>query len=288
MDYKQFRERQHFFETEGGKIAYVDEGEGAAIVLVHGFPTSSWMFRNVIPYLVENRFRVIAPDLLGYGSSDKPDDPALYSTEKQGRRILALMQSLGIDRWTQVVHDMGGPWTWEIIDMEPEHLQKMVVTNTTAYVDGWRPPEEVGNLSTPTGAILLALLRNRFVGPRLGRMMFEPYVGHPEKLTPSVREGYWLPLHEGATRTARYFSRRYLTMSEDFPRYQAALKRLDIPAMLVWGKSDPALDCDVMTAQFARDLNIQDEQIHVFDDAKHFLWEDYPDEIAELIAGFAK
>ena len=115
MNYRQHRARQRFIETDGGKIAFVDEGQGPAILLLHGFPTSSWLFRNVIPILVENGFRVIAPDLLGFGSSAKPDDHALYSTEKQTRRILALMQFLNIKTWTQVCHDLGGPWTWEMI-----------------------------------------------------------------------------------------------------------------------------------------------------------------------------
>src|SRR3990172_5866111 len=90
MNYRQHRARQRCIETDGGNIAYVDEGQGPAILLLHGFPTSSWLFRNVIPILVENGFRVIAPDLLGFGSSAKPDDHALYSTEKQTRRIFIL------------------------------------------------------------------------------------------------------------------------------------------------------------------------------------------------------
>ncbi len=288
MNYRQHRARQRFFEADSGKIAYVDEGQGTAILLLHGFPTSSWLFRNVIPILVENGFRVIAPDLLGFGSSAKPDGPALYSTEKQTRRILGLMHSLGIKTWTQVCHDLGGPWTWELIDMEPQHLQKLVISNTTAYLDGWNPPAQVRMMSTPIGAILLALLRSKLLGPRLSKSMFVDFVGHPENLTPSAVEGYWIPLPEGATRTVRYFSQSIRTLPDHFPRYQAALKKLDIPAMLIWGKSDQALDCELMTGQFARDLNIPNEHIHIFEDAKHFLWEDYPQEIAHLIASFAK
>ena len=86
----------------------------------------------------------------------------------------------------------------------------------------------------------------------------------------------------------RYYSQAERILPDRFPRYQAALKRLDIPAMLIWGKSDQALDCEVMTGQFARDLKIPDEHIHIFEHAKHFLWEDYPREIAHLIASFAK
>lgn len=287
MNYKEHRARQKLFEADGGKIAYVDEGQGSIILLLHGFPTSSWLFRNVIPILVENKFRVIAPDLLGFGSSEKPADPTLYSPDKQAQRILALMQSLNIDTWTQVCHDLGGTWTWEMIDLEPEHIQNLVITNTTAYQDGWNPPASLDMMATPIGVILLALLGSKLLGPRLGKSMFDDFVGHPENLLPRDGEGYWLPLHEGATRTMRYLAQSKKTLPNHFLRYQAALRDLDIPAMLIWGKSDQALDCEVMTGQFARDLNIPNEHIHIFEDAKHFLWEDYPREIARLIASFA-
>ena len=288
MNYSQHCARQHALETDGGTIAYVDEGQGPVILLLHGFPTSSWLFRNVIPILATIGFRVIAPDMLGYGNSAKPNDPALLSTERQTRRILVLMQALGIHTWTQVCHDLGGPWTWELIDLEPQHLRKLVISNTTAYLDGWHPPAQVRMMSTPIGAILLKLLTSKRLGPRLSQSMFADFVGHPENLTPSVVEGYWMPMHAGATRTVRYFSQSIQTLADHFPRYQAALKRLEIPAMLIWGRSDQALDCEVMTGQFARDLRIPKEQIHIFEDAKHFLWEDYPRECADLIARFAK
>jgi len=195
MNYRQHQARLRFFEADGGKIAYVDEGQGPAILLVHGFPTSSWLFRNVIPILVENGIRVIAPDLLGFGSSAKPDEASLYSTEAQAVRILALMQSLGIKQWSQVCHNLGGPWTWEIIDKEPEHVQKLIITNTTAYREGWHPPASIDMMATPLGAILVALMGSKLLGPRLGKSMFDDHVGHPENMTPDDREGYWLPLH---------------------------------------------------------------------------------------------
>jgi pimeloyl-ACP methyl ester carboxylesterase len=126
------------------------------------------------------------------------------------------------------------------------------------------------------------------LGPHLGQSMFDGFVGHPENLTPSVREGYWLPVHEGTTCTMRYFAQSKRSLPEHFPRYQVALRKLNVPAMLIWGKRDLALDCEAMTGQFARELNITNEHIHIFEDAKHFLWEDYPDDIARLIASFVK
>jgi len=126
------------------------------------------------------------------------------------------------------------------------------------------------------------------LGPRLGQSMFDDFVGHPKTLTPSVREGYWFPLHEGTTRTMRYFAQSERSLPEHFPRYQAALRKPNVPAMLICIKSDQALDCEVMTGKVARDLNIPNEYIHNFEDAKHFLWKDNPDDIVRLIASFVK
>lgn len=118
--------------------------------------------------------------------------------------------------------------------------------------------------------------------------MFDNFVGHPENLTASARERYGIPLHGGATRTMHYFTQNIRALPENIPRYQAAFKRLDVPAMMIWGKADLALDYEVMTGQFARDLNIPPDHIRVFEDAKYFLWEDYSREIAQPIADFAR
>lgn len=107
---EEHRGRLKYVKVEGGKMAYVDEGSHnkQVILLVHGMPASSWLFRKVIPLLTEAGLRVIAPDLLGFGASDKPKQPELYTLEKQANRLFALMSQLKMDTWTQVCHDLGG------------------------------------------------------------------------------------------------------------------------------------------------------------------------------------
>ena len=97
-------------------IAYQDEGDpdGKTVILLHGFPSSSWLYRNVMPALVREGYRTVAPDLLGYGSSTKPADSSLLDHDRQARRILGLMDSLGIERFSIVLHDIGGIWAWEM------------------------------------------------------------------------------------------------------------------------------------------------------------------------------
>lgn len=138
------------FELSGSEsleLSYVDVGPADApvILLVHGVPTSSWSYRHLIESLVERGYRVISPDNLGFGNSSMPDDPLLYDLRKQASRLLKLMDGLSIDHWTQVLHDVGGPITWEMLMISPDHIERLVLLNTFAYQVGWHPPESMNN-----------------------------------------------------------------------------------------------------------------------------------------------
>jgi len=183
------RSRLKKTQVEGGSLAYVDEGpRGApAILLVHGMPTSSWLYRHIIPELTQSGFRVIAPDLLGFGASDKPADPAQYTLSRQAARLLALMKGLGLTTWAQVCHDLGGFWTWEIVDREPEHIERLVILNTSAY--RIRPPLSVSMMGGPLGIPALGMMRNSTLGPTMLGSFFKSFVAYPQRLTKSVIEG---------------------------------------------------------------------------------------------------
>lgn len=287
------RARLKKVQADGGQIAYVDEGPrdggplgGQVIVLVHGIPTNSWLWRKIIPPLAASGLRVIAPDLLGFGASDKPTDLEQYTLEKQAKRILTLMDKLGIQRWTQVAHDRGGPWTWEIVDRAPERLQRLIILNTTAYRDGFAPPTIAKVMGTPLGPILLGLMSGRIVGPTIMASRLKQLTGHPEVIDAATVEGYWLPLNEGATGPLRQGDFDHL--SAQFERYQAALRRLNVPGLIIWGKRDPLLNYVKLPEQFARDLRIPRERIHILDDASHFLQEDKADDIAQRILKFVQ
>jgi len=94
-------------ELSGGRLAYVDEGDGPAVVLLHGFPTSSHLWRDLVPILAP-RFRAIAPDLLGYGDSDHPGDPETLTIRAQAGYVRELLDRIGVDEVAAVGHDIGG------------------------------------------------------------------------------------------------------------------------------------------------------------------------------------
>jgi len=89
-----------------GNISYIDKGEGEPILLLHGVPTSGWLYRKMIDPLVKKGYRVIVPDMLGYGSSDNPDGYDIYDKKEQARHILGLMEHLNIPNWHHVMHDV--------------------------------------------------------------------------------------------------------------------------------------------------------------------------------------
>jgi len=147
-----------YISTPAGRCAYVDEGvrSAHAVLLLHGNPTWSFLWRHAIQALVRAGQRVIAPDLLGFGRSDKPKDLAAYTIERHVARLLALWQALDVQQVSLVMHDWGGPiglW-WLAASGAP--LRRLVVCNTFSPV----LPGKQGQ----TAALKVARLASRF-GP---------------------------------------------------------------------------------------------------------------------------
>lgn len=129
-----------YTEVEGLRLARVDEGGGDPVVLLHGEPTWSFLYRGVIPLLVGAGLRVVAPDHPGFGRSDKPADLGWYSYESHSRVLAAHLAALGLERVTLVVHDWGGPlglrWAME----HPDAVARIVILNTGLFSGRDAPP----------------------------------------------------------------------------------------------------------------------------------------------------
>src|SRR5213079_82709 len=115
--------RMPTIEVDGFRMHYVDEGDGAPILLLHGEPTWSYLWRNIIPQLPG---RKIAPDLIGFGRSDKPEEIGWYSYDKHVTSIVRLVESLDLRRLTLVVHDWGGPIGLRFAVEQPERVARLV------------------------------------------------------------------------------------------------------------------------------------------------------------------
>lgn len=281
---KEHRLSQKKRNSSLGQISYVDAGEGPVVLLVHGVPTSSWLYRNIIHNLIKDGFRVIAPDLLGFGNSDKPDDSEAYAFDKQARRILDLMDSLNIENWTHVLHDAGGPWTWELILEAPHRINSLIILNTIAFKNGFKPPIEFRRESF-FGKLYANLYRNRLVC----KMMITGTLKNgttKKKFSKEETEGYTLPMEEGTNKALYHFFTSFASIYERLPQYQKALSELNIPSLIIWGEKDKILVGKNQVPQIVNALKTPPKNVYFLKEGTHYIQEDEPNKLSKLIALF--
>lgn len=274
--YADHRSQQQFFVFEGQSIAFTDHGEGRTLVLLHGVPTSSWMYRKVIP-LLQTDLRVISIDLLGYGSSEKPAD-ADYSEAAQARIVRALLQQLEINQYGLLVHDMGGLVAWEIMRQAPEDVTDAIILNTIVGKHGFNHPNF--NPGMMTRQLMNVYSSDLSSAAVLDRTFSDLGLTGEHKLSEEECFGYVLPMREGADPALYAF---FTSINEDM--FQAldqkwiALKSWDGEAVVMWGAQDETLTvAQIPMLQSA--LSIPDAQIFQYNDNAHFLAEEIPAEIA--------
>jgi haloalkane dehalogenase len=125
-------------EIEGLRLAYLDEGEGPAVVFLHGEPTWSFLWRKVLPPVAEAGFRCIAPDYAGFGRSDKPTDVDWYTYDRHVDLMRRLLESLELGEVTLVLHDWGGPIGLRLAAEMPGFVKRLVVMETGPFT-GYQP-----------------------------------------------------------------------------------------------------------------------------------------------------
>lgn len=281
ITYEDFRADQRLFPTDDGLIKYVDQGKGPVIVLLHGVPTSGWLYRKMIKPLVDSGYRVIIPDMLGYGSSDSPDGFELYNAENHAKRLLELMASLGIEKWSHVMHDAGGLWTWELMKQAPDKIEKLIVLNTIIYEEGFYPPVRM----KPGGMAKTAMwaYRNGVSTNTLLKSLFKQ--GLKENTLNSIDvEGYKTPLLEGKTKAMYYF---FSQTCNELPDYSDVFENVTVPVSVIWGIHDTMLQWPPQQTRAANALNVKNEDIHIIDE-KHFIQETKAEEISYKIMDFIR
>src|SRR3954447_16114630 len=120
-------------DWEGLRLAHLDEGSGSPVVFFHGEPTWSFLWRKVIPPVLDAGYRCIAPDLPGFGRSDKPDDLGWYTYDRHTEAMLALVDELDLRGATVVVHDWGGPIGLRVAVEHPERFHRLVILDTGLF-----------------------------------------------------------------------------------------------------------------------------------------------------------
>ena len=262
-------------EFEGLRMHYVDEGEGVPVLLLHGEPTWSYLWRNIVPQLPG---RKVAPDLIGFGRSDKPEDVAWYSYDRHVASVLNLVEHLELAGITLVVHDWGGPIGLRLAVEHPQRFDRLVVLNTA--IGGGRAPSE-------TWLRFRAVVRE--LGDRLdiGRLV---EAGTAQGLSDEVRAAYDDCFPTPASKAGALAFPELVPAEPEHPntepmnRVRDALRTWDKPALVVWGAEDSVLPLRV--AELFVSLLPKAEGPVAIDGASHFLQEDKPDEVAAAINGF--
>jgi haloalkane dehalogenase len=254
---------------------YVDEGEGAPVLLLHGEPTSSYLWRKLIPQLPG---RKVAPDLIGFGRSDKPADIRWYSYDRHVQSIVRLVEELDLTEMTLVVHDWGGPIGLRVAVEHPERVARLVILNTG--IGGGRPPSD-------QWLRFRAVVRELGGALDIGRLV---EAGTSQGLPDDVRAAYDAPFPTPESKAGALAFPELVPTDPDHPntapmnRVRDALRDWRKPALVVWGADDAVLPPHF--AQGFADLIPGAEGPVLIEGASHFLQEDRPDEVAEAIRAF--
>ena len=268
----------HWLDVDGLRLHYLDEGAGDPVLLLHGEPTWSFLWRRLVPPLAGHR-RVIAPDLLGFGRSDKPTDSGWYSYDRHVETIARLVAELDLERLTLVVHDWGGPIGLRLAVEHEQRVERLVILDTG-----------IGAGSAPSETWLRFAAVVRELGGELdiGRLVA---AGTARGLTDDVRAAYDAPFPTAESKAGALAFPELVPTGPNHPsaaamlRVRDALRRWRKPALVVWGAEDAVLPAH-LAERFVELLpNAQGPLL--LEGASHFLQEDRPDELAAAILAFA-
>ncbi len=279
----------HFLDLNGIQYHYLDEGAGEPIVMLHGNPTWSFYYRRLVLAL-RDQYRVIVPDHVGCGLSDKPDDSRYrYTLAGRVHDLEALLDHLGInEKLTLVLHDWGGIIGMAHASRRPERIKRLIVLNTAAF-------------HLPPGKKLpwsLRLFRSPFLGALLARGFNAFCRGAAthcctrRPMPPDIRQAYLAPYDSWKNRIA------VIRFVQDIPlkpgdtcydlvtEIQNGLAHfLDVPMLICWGEKDFVFDQDFL-AEWQR--RFPRAEVHRFTDAGHYVLEDASEEIIGLVREFLK
>ena len=282
IDRNEYPFESRYFDQPAGRMHYVDEGAGDhAIVMVHGNPTWSFLYRHLIKGLA-GKFRCIAPDHIGFGLSDKPPGWD-YLPESHAENFERLLEGLGIGPATLVVQDWGGPIGLSYALDHPEKIESLVIMNSWCW---------------PVRGDLHYELFSRFMGGFIGRFLIERFnffarvlmkkaFGDPSRLTPEIHRQYLKVLGSPSERRGcAVMPARIIGSSEWLAELWSRREILkSIPALILWGEKDIAFrkkELETWKKTFDR------VEVRELENVGHFVQEELGPELCPLIEGFLK
>jgi haloalkane dehalogenase len=265
----------HYREVQGLRLAHLDEGEGPPVLFMHGEPTWSFLWRKVIGPVRDAGFRCIAPDMVGFGRSDKPTDMGWYSYDRHVELAATLLEDLDLRGATIVVHDWGGPIGLRIAVAHPERIARLVILDSGIFTGNQRMSDAwfaFRDFTAHTEDLPVGLL-----------------VRNACKTDPGdeVIAAYEAPFPNPASKAGARAFPALIPFAPDAPgaaegRHTLhALREDRRPALVLWADSDPVLPFSVGESFAAA---IGREPPRKIEDASHFLQEDKGPEIGAIVA----
>ena len=271
--------------ADSHKVFYREAGnpQGPTVLLLHGFPTSSHMFRELIPALADG-YHVVAPDLPGFGFSDAPDRASFkYTFDHLAEVIDHFTELLGLSRYALYVFDYGAPVGFRLAIRHPERITSVISQNGNAYLEGlsegWNPIQAYWKEPSPGNRAAL----RAFLQPEATRWQYTHGVPTPERLSPDA----WtldaaLLARPGNDEIQLDLFGDYQSNVALYPKFQEYIRTRRPPLLAVWGKYDPFF-LPAGAEAFKRDN--PDAEIHLLE-AGHFALESQGPEITAIIREF--
>jgi len=279
--------KRNFLDRNGQQYHYLNEGEGEPVVMVHGNPSWSFYYRNLVKTLSKNH-QCIVPDHIGCGLSDKPGDADYnYTLTNRIDDLEALLESLQItENITLVVHDWGGMIGMGYAARYPERIKRLVILNTGAFHLPSSKPFPMG----------LWICRNTLLGTLLVRGLnafssAASYVGVKRKPMPkAVREAYVMPFNSWKNRISTLRFVQDIPLFKNDKNYQlvsdigeSLAKFQQIPTIICWGLKDFVFDKHFLAVWKEK---MPHAEINEFEDCGHYILEDASDDVIPLIEQF--
>ncbi|MZH15218.1 MAG: alpha/beta fold hydrolase [Nitrospinae bacterium] len=274
----------HFLNLNPHNYHYLDEGQGDTLLMVHGNPTWSFYYRNLILGL-KNSYRCVVPDHMGMGKSDKPQNYS-YTLSKHIDNLESLVDKLDLNDITLLVHDWGGAIGMGFAVRHPEKIKRIVLFNTAAFLSD-KIPIRLRLCRVPVFGALAIRGFNAFALAAVNMAC-----KNKERMTEQVRAGYLAPYNNYANRVANLRFVQDIPMDSNAPSY-SIVKNIEenlarfsaLPVLIAWGAKD-----FVFTDQFLNRWKkiFPDAEVHWIPDAGHYVVEDAHERILPWVEEFLK